>query len=135
MRTRDLNIACATIVIVLLAVSVGETWVRSTPLRTWKADDVNIEKVATDYRVESLGLTSVYVPLDEGGSGQRFMADTWALYVHSPRGTNGQRAELYRAWGEDAELWLQRKRAALVAAQCSDLFGFPGYGPVEQCPR
>jgi hypothetical protein len=82
--------------IAVVAVSVG-AWTRPSQAPNRIANNtVNIEFLATDYRIVSVGQKSVFVPSDEGGTGQRFMADNYELQEKTVEGTwRG----IARAWG------------------------------------
>jgi hypothetical protein len=121
------------LVITFALVAGANAWVRPSPERAMIADGVNIERVAATYSVQSIGQISVFIPLDEGGTGNRMIVEGFALFIYpgsciSPCST---RMELYRAWGENAQLWLDTKRKALELAASVELFGMPGYTPLE----
>jgi hypothetical protein len=125
----------SSIIIGVVILSAGvSAWVRQSPARNQVAAGVNVERIATDFRIVNLGEKSVLLPSDEGGTGQRFMAETWALQVRS---ANGVWADLIWVWGatDDVVPYLQTKQREEEARVDLLMFNQSGYLPHVPFPR
>lgn len=131
-RLRAIRVATVLWLIVCAGVIVNAIYIRNTPMPVRiNATQANIERVANEFRIVSLGEKSVYVPNDQGGTGQRQMAEVWALQV---KGANGVYADLIWAWGltDDVVPFLQAKQRQYETNIDAMMFGQPGYVPVFQ---
>lgn len=119
----------STTAMVFIAGAITMGWTRQGAQRVELAPGVNVERVATTFSIASIGETSVFVPQDEGGTGQRQMVDTYVLYEHAPTGT--AKIENYRVWGamDDCVPFLQALMRREQARVDAELFGRPGYTP------
>ena len=129
MRSRP---TAAIVIAFVLAAFIGvglSAWSRNVPKGHKVAGtEANIEKVATQYRIVNIGDKSVYVPSEDGGTGNRVMVEVTALQV---RGVNGVWADLVWAWGmtDDVVPYLQALQREHETRNDVLLFGRPDYQP------
>jgi hypothetical protein len=110
-------------------------WIRGSSAPVRAATFVNVERVATEYRVFSLGEKSAYVPSDKGGTGQRVNVEMWALQVRGATGTTSW-TDLEWAWGtsDDVVPYLNARMREEQARNDIKLLGAFGYTPSFTMP-